>query len=41
VRANAERLHREKPIFAEIVAAGRVKVVGPVYDLATGKVALV
>ena len=38
VRYNVTRLIEAKPIVAEAVAAGKVKVVGAVYDLATGKV---
>ncbi len=38
---NANELRGAKPIVAEAVATGRVKVVGAVYDLATGKVELV
>ncbi len=41
VRANVARLIDAKPILAEMVAAGKLRVVGGVYDLATGKVALV
>lgn len=38
VRYNVQRLLEAKPIIAEAAAAGKVKVVGGVYDLATGKV---
>ena len=41
VRANVERLGGAKPILADMVAGGKVRVVGAVYDLATGKVSLV
>ena len=41
VRYNVERLQTATPIVGEAVAAGKVKVVGGVYDIATGKVALV
>ena len=41
VRFNVQRLMEAKPIIAEAAAAGKVKVVGGMYDLATGKVALI
>jgi carbonic anhydrase len=41
VRWNIQRLIEAKPILAEMVAGGKLKVVGGVYDLATGKVGLV
>lgn len=41
VRFNVQRLMEAKPIIAEAAAAGKVKIVGAVYDLATGKVALI
>jgi carbonic anhydrase len=41
VRYNVQRLQAEKPILADMVAGGKLRVVGAVYDLATGKVALV
>jgi len=41
VRYNVERLRHAKPILAEMVAKNEVRVVGAVYDLATGKVTLV
>jgi len=41
VRWNVQRLIEAKPILADMVAGGKLKVVGGVYDLATGKVALV
>lgn len=41
VRYNVERLQHAKPILAEMVAKNEIRVVGGVYDLATGKVTLV
>jgi carbonic anhydrase len=41
VRHNVEQLKQAKPILAEMVAKNEVRVVGGVYDLATGKVILV
>jgi len=41
VRANVQRLQEAKPILADMVAAGKLRVVGAVYDLPTGKVSLV
>jgi carbonic anhydrase len=41
VRHNVEQLKRAKPILATMVSKNEVRVVGGVYDLATGKVALV
>jgi carbonic anhydrase len=41
VRYTVQRLSEAKPILAELVAGGKLRVVGGVYDLATGKVALV
>jgi carbonic anhydrase len=41
VRHNMQRLIEAKPILAELVTGGKLRVVGGVYDLATGKVALV
>ena len=38
VQAQVRRLQTEKPILGEAVAAGKLKVVGAYYDLATGKV---
>lgn len=38
VQANVRRLQTEKPILGEMVAAGKLKVVGAYYDLPTGKV---
>jgi carbonic anhydrase len=41
VRHNVEYLQKADPILAGPVAAGQVKVVGGVYDIATGKVTMV
>ena len=41
VRANVQRLQEAKPILADMVSSGKLRVVGAVYDLATGKVSLV
>ena len=41
VQANVRRLQAEKPILGDMVAAGKLKVVGAYYDLPTGKVVLV
>ncbi len=41
VRSNVKRLTTAQPIVSSLVAAGKVKVVGGVYDIATGKVNLV
>jgi carbonic anhydrase len=41
VRHNVERLQQATPILAEMVAKKKLRVVGAVYDLATGKVTLV
>jgi carbonic anhydrase len=41
VRFNAQRLQHAKPILAEMIAKNEVRVVGAVYDLATGKVTFV
>lgn len=41
VKQNVQRLQKAKPILSEMVAKGKVRVVGAVYDLATGKVSLV
>jgi carbonic anhydrase len=40
VRHNVQRLQHAKPILAEMVAKNEVRVVGGVYDLATGMVTL-
>jgi carbonic anhydrase len=41
VRHNVRRLQSAGPIVAALVAAGKVKVVGGVYDIASGRVVLV
>lgn len=41
VQANVRRLQTEKPILGDMVAAGKLKVVGAYYDLPTGKVIMV
>ncbi|MEQ8397889.1 MAG: carbonic anhydrase [Thalassobaculum sp.] len=41
VRYNVAQLQAAKPIVSEFVAAGKVKVVGGVYDIASGRVNLV
>lgn len=41
VRHNVQRLQEAGPVIKEVVAAGKVKVVGGYYDIATGKVSLV
>src|SRR6478735_8952121 len=41
VRHNVKRLEQATPILAEMVANQKLRVVGAVYDLPTGKVALV
>jgi carbonic anhydrase len=41
VRFNVKRLEGAKPIIAELVSAGRLKIVGGVYDIGTGKVTMV
>jgi carbonic anhydrase len=41
VRHNVEVLKKATPILADMVAKNSIRVVGAVYDLATGKVALV
>jgi carbonic anhydrase len=41
VRHNVERLQQATPILAEMVTKKELRVVGAVYDLATGKVTLV
>jgi carbonic anhydrase len=38
VQANVRRLQTEKPILGDLVAAGKLSVVGAYYDLASGKV---
>lgn len=41
VRYNVQRLKEAKPILADMVANGKLRVVGGVYDLATGKITMV
>ena len=41
VRYNVQRLQHAQPILAERAAKGEIRIVGGVYDLATGKVSLV
>lgn len=41
VRLNARRLKVAKPLIAEYVSAGKVQVVGAIYDLASGKVRVI
>jgi carbonic anhydrase len=41
IQANVRRLQTEKPILGDMVAAGKLKVVGAYYDLPTGKVMMV
>ena len=41
VRYNVKQLTEAKPILADMVAAGKLKVVGGVYELGTGKVTMV
>jgi carbonic anhydrase len=41
VRHNVERLRHAAPILADLVDKDELRVVGGVYDLATGKVELV
>lgn len=41
VRYNVKRLQQEKPILAGMVATGKLRVIGGVCDLATGKVSIV
>lgn len=41
VRFNVDKLAKSTPIISEFIASGKLKVVGGVYDLATGKVALI
>ena len=41
VRANVQRLQESTPILADMIKAGKLRVVGAVYDLPTGKVTLV
>lgn len=41
VQANVKRLAEAKPILSDMVAAGKVRIVGGIYDLATGKVTVI
>jgi len=41
VQANVKRLAEAKPILSDMVAAGKLRIVGGVYDIATGKVTMV
>jgi carbonic anhydrase len=41
VRYNVKRLIDAKPILADMITAGKLSVVGGVYDLASGKVTVV
>ena len=41
VRQNMRELENQKPILAEAVAKKKLKVVGGIYDLATGKVEMI
>jgi carbonic anhydrase len=41
VRLNVKYLQTAKPLLADLVAAGKLKVAGTVYDIATGKVTAV
>uniref|UniRef100_E6VBL5 carbonic anhydrase n=1 Tax=Rhodopseudomonas palustris (strain DX-1) TaxID=652103 RepID=E6VBL5_RHOPX len=41
VRANVRQLQESKPILADMVSSKKLRVVGGVYDLASGKVVLV
>ena len=41
VRHNVKQLEQATPILADMVAKKKLRVVGAVYDLPTGKVALV
>ncbi|HTI03314.1 MAG TPA: carbonic anhydrase [Acidisoma sp.] len=41
VRYNVARLHKATPIIAEAAATGRIKIIGGVYDIGTGRVSLV
>ncbi len=40
VRQTVREISESKPLLADMVSAGKVKVVGGVYDIATGKVSL-
>ncbi|WP_078281366.1 carbonic anhydrase [Mycobacteroides franklinii] len=41
IRYNVQRLQQEQPIIAQAVARGELKVVGGIYELATGEVSIV
>jgi carbonic anhydrase len=41
VRVNVANLKTAKPIIADMVANGKLDIIGGVYDIATGKVTLV
>ena len=41
IQYSVRRLQTEKPILGEMVASGKLKVVGAYYDLPTGKVIMV
>lgn len=41
VQANVKRLTEAKPIISDMVAAGKLRVVGGVYELSTGKVTMI
>ncbi|HUU67344.1 MAG TPA: carbonic anhydrase [Methyloceanibacter sp.] len=41
VKINVKRMHDDKPILSDALAAKKIAVVGGVYDLATGKVNLI
>jgi carbonic anhydrase len=40
VKLNVKRMHNDKPILSEALAAKKIAAVGGVYDIATGKVNL-
>lgn len=41
VRHNVRRLERAEPLLSGLVASGKVKMVGGIYDIVTGKVTLI
>jgi carbonic anhydrase len=41
VRQNVQHVTAAKPILSDMIAAGKIKVAGGVYDIATGKVSLI
>jgi carbonic anhydrase len=41
VRQTVQRVTAAKPLLSDMIAGGKVKVAGGVYDIATGKVTLV